>query len=214
MDRITRLFGVQPASQRSIGRWAVPGLMVVLLATAILAASCEPKLVQDPTSQPDAGQVEKAVPTDGTAIVELHGDHAIAQLEKAMQELEMARQDNAITEAQYQDVLKRFKEEHENALHSQGSVAVPMDKGGSFILHTNDNEFIEQRAMSKEALQEFLSSEGNIESLDGATLHWVAEDGSQVNLQFGEDQLHTKARFFAEEAAKGAKVKPADKETP
>jgi hypothetical protein len=207
MHRITRLFGVRPTPQRSFGNWVFPGLMVVLLMTALFAASCEPNLVEAPPSDVDTSRSDKAISTtDGQAIVELHEHYAASGLDDALHKLQMAHEQNHITEQQYQSQLKSL---HEARLELKAghSVVVPLNGGGEFILRqARDGEAKQpgEPGLSKVELHE-------LHEMRGDDLHWIAEDGSET-LEFSTDGSDTKILFIPEaamDAVPGAKAQPA-----
>ena len=171
MDRITRLFGVQPASRRnSLGRWAVPGLMAVLVATALFAASCEPNLIEEPI-ETSADHVDAHA--QDQAILELHGDHAAARLEAAF------------------------------------------GNGGHFILHEEGDNSFEARARTKQEIHDLLKNGGEVHELTGDKLHWVSEDGTELNNEFFEERAGAIIEYKAQTAEQAERVKPAEsKETP
>ncbi len=154
MDRITRLFGVQPNSKRMHSRWGVPAVLAILLGMALFAASCESTLVEEPQVQNESLTQDD---TSWNSKTELHHEKAGAKLEGARNHFREALESGEITQEQYETHMEVLDRVHESWQEGKFLVERPDDGDGHMVFFSEDGTVdLDGRTITKAQLKEML----------------------------------------------------------
>lgn len=183
MDRITRLFGVQPNAKARRSRWGVPAVLVILLGMALFTASCESTLLEEPQVTTETNAQELMAKGQQNFV---HREPGEAKLAKAKKHFQQALENGDISEEQYQGHLILLEKAHANWQQDKKGLVEFMD-GDAFFLSDEVAAHFNATDMTKAQLKQMLHDHhGELSEMDAETIKALHEKLRKINVEGGE----------------------------